>query len=267
MGRVPPQGRSASVRSFGRRAREVSQRTPGGILWGRSTECGGRGGQDSRRRSGARAGRRLTMCPLGRTPLIPLQLEINESLILHPLLLSPLPPPPPLSRNHEFFCRRPCRVPLWQSYWPGGHRSRRSPGTLYLPSPHNRPAAELILDFPSLSSLNPSTAPSKRQHCPPTNPVIATPPWPRHRRHTSHGRKEESAIPAMRSQVIEAGAPVSLPALTGPDKIALMGRTSTTLSREIAIWMIWTRMSGWWKSCSFLLPPLPSFLAGTPISE
>ena len=29
------------------------------------------------------------MCPLGRTPLIPLQLEINESLILHPLLLSP----------------------------------------------------------------------------------------------------------------------------------------------------------------------------------
>jgi len=28
------------------------------------------------------------MCPLGRTPLIPLQLEINESLILHPLLLS-----------------------------------------------------------------------------------------------------------------------------------------------------------------------------------
>ena len=38
--------------------------------------------------AGSRAGRRLTMCPLGRTPLIPLQLEINESLILHPLLSS-----------------------------------------------------------------------------------------------------------------------------------------------------------------------------------
>ena len=58
-----------------------------------------------------------------------------------------------------------------------------------------------------------------------------------------------------------------LPALADPDKIALMGRTSTMLNREIAIWMIWTRMSGWWKSCSFLLPPPPNLLAITLISE
>ena len=35
----------------------------------------------------------LTMWPLGRTALIPLQLEINESLILHPLLLPLFPLP------------------------------------------------------------------------------------------------------------------------------------------------------------------------------
>ena len=53
-------------------------------------DAGGGSGQD-RRRAGSRAGREPTMCPFGRTPLIPpLQLEINESLILHPLLLLPL---------------------------------------------------------------------------------------------------------------------------------------------------------------------------------
>ena len=71
----------------------------------------------------------------------------------------------------------------------------------------------------------------------------------------------------MRSWVIGAEAPVLLPTLRGPDKIALMRRISTTLSREIAIWMIWMRMSGWWKSCSFPLLPLPNLLAGTLTSE
>jgi len=68
----------------------------------------------------------------------------------------------------------------------------------------------------------------------------------------------------MRSQAIGAGAPVLLPVLAGQGKIASMARTSTTPSPEIAIWMIWTRMSAWWKSCSFLLLPPPSLLAGTP---
>lgn len=113
----------------------------------KSTECGG-GGKRNRRQGGSRAGGESTMCPLGRTPLIPFQLEINESLILHPLLL-PLSLPPLLSsHNHEFFCRRPRRVPLWQSYWSGGHRSRRSPGTLYLSFPHHGLTPELILDLP-----------------------------------------------------------------------------------------------------------------------
>ena len=57
------------------------------------------------------------------------------------------------------------------------------------------------------------------------------------------------------------------PALADPDKIALMRRTSTTLSREIVIWMIWTKTSGWWKSYSFLLLPLPSLPAVTLINE
>ena len=60
---------------------------------------------------------------------------------------------------------------------------------------------------------------------------------------------------------------MSLLALADPGKIALMRRTSTILSREIAIWMIWTKMSGWWKSYSFLLPPPPSLLAVTLTNE
>jgi len=57
------------------------------------------------------------------------------------------------------------------------------------------------------------------------------------------------------------------PALAGPDRIASMRRISTAPSREIAIWMIWMRMSGWWKNCSFPLLPPPNFLDGTPTSE
>lgn len=71
----------------------------------------------------------------------------------------------------------------------------------------------------------------------------------------------------IQSWVIGAEAPVLLLALAGPDKIASMRRISTTLSSEIAIWMIWMRMSGWWKSCSFPLLPLPSLLAGTLTNE
>lgn len=70
----------------------------------------------------------------------------------------------------------------------------------------------------------------------------------------------------IQSWVIGAEAPVSLLALAGPDKIALMRQISTTLSSEIAIWMIWMRTSEWWKSCSFPLLP-PSFLAGTLTNE
>lgn len=54
---------------------------------------------------------------------------------------------------------------------------------------------------------------------------------------------------------IVAGAPASPPTLAGPDKIALMRQISITPTKEIATWMIWMRMSGWWKSCFF--PPLP----------
>ena len=68
-------------------------------------------------------------------------------------------------------------------------------------------------------------------------------------------------------RVVGAGAQVSPPAPAGPDRIALMRQISTTPSREIAIWMIWMTMSGWWKSCSFPLLPPPNFLDGTPTSE
>jgi len=71
----------------------------------------------------------------------------------------------------------------------------------------------------------------------------------------------------IQSWVIGAEAPALLLALAGPDKIALMRRISTTLSSEIAIWMIWMRMSGWWKSCSSPLLPPPSSLAGILTNE
>ena len=155
MGRVPLQRRSVSVCSFGRRTRQVSQRTSRPLLWGRSTESGGGGGQDrTDAEAESRAGRRLTMCPLGRTPLIPLQLEINESLILHPL---------PLSLSPILFL-----YPTIMSFsvddlvasLSGNHIGQEAIdlAALQVPfisrSPINRPAAELILDLPPVSTLS-----------------------------------------------------------------------------------------------------------------
>lgn len=70
-----------------------------------------------------------------------------------------------------------------------------------------------------------------------------------------------------RSWVTGAEAPVSPHALADPGKIASMRPISTTLNSENAIWTRWTRMSGWWKSCSFLLLLPPNFLAGILTSE
>ena len=70
-----------------------------------------------------------------------------------------------------------------------------------------------------------------------------------------------------RSWVIGVEAPVLLPALTGLDKVALMRQISTTLSSEIAIWMIWMKTNGWWKSCSFPPHPPPILLVDTLTNE
>ena len=127
--------------------------------------------------------------------------------------------------------------------------------------------AELIFDLPlSLSSPSPSTVPNRSWPRPPTNPATATPLSPRHHPHTSRGRRGELATLVTRSWVIGAGALALPPALAGPDKIASMRRISTALSSEIAIWMTWTRTSGWWKNCCFPLLPPPNSLVGTPTS-
>jgi len=120
----------------------------------------------------------------------------------------------------------------------------------------------------SLSSLSPSTAPSRRQLQSLTNPVIVIPLSPRHHlHHICNGQRGERAILVTRSWATGAEVPVSLPTLAGPGKIALMRQISTTLSSEIAIWMIWKRMSGWWKSYSFPLLPPPNLLVDTLTSE
>jgi hypothetical protein len=186
------------------------------------------------------------MCPFGRTPLIPLQLEINESLILHPL-------PHPLTLL-------PLRHPTTMSFsvddlvasLSGNHIGQEALDLAALQVPF----ISRSLDFGraganpqfalSLSSPSPSTAPSKPQPRYITNPVIAIPPWPRHRlHHICRGRRGELAILVTPSWAIEAGAPALLPTLTGPDKIASMRQVSTALIREIAIRMTWMRMSRW----------------------